>query len=88
MSTAMSVSAGVGTGQPNRPEDVLRAKAALHALGLYPTVSKATPVVDPELEDAIRVFQLRRDLRQDGCLAPDSVTVRRLDAELASLDEV
>ena len=83
-----ALSGGVGSGEANRPGDVLWAKSALEALGRYPSVRAGEDRPDGALVDAIREFQKQRDLRPDGRLVPDGATMRSLRAALAELDEV
>lgn len=83
-----AINDGVGNGRPNRPEDVLWTKAALHALGRYPTVRRTSPEMDVTLTDAIRCYQRDRDLRPSGAIDPEGETARKLSVDLASLEEV
>lgn len=88
MDSSEAINDGVGSGRPNRPEDILWTKAALHALGRYPTLRRASPELDVVLTDAIRRYQRDRDLRPSGAIDPAGETARRLSLDLASLEEV
>jgi murein L,D-transpeptidase YcbB/YkuD len=87
IATIAAIGDWVGVGRTNRAEDVLWLKAALHALGRYPSVRRKSPEMDPTLDDAIRCYQRDHDLRPNGVIDPMSETVRRLTVDLAALEE-
>ena len=65
------------------PDDTRRTKKTLRELGYYETPSYGiTPYPDERLFDAIRSYQRRNNLRNDGVIEPDGPTLQHLNLSL------
>ena len=62
----------VGSGRRNDARDVIAVKRFLHDAGLYtmPCPAAPGPIYDSDLSLAIRVFQGRHGLKEDGVIRP------------------
>jgi len=70
------------------PDDALRVKTALKALGLYRRPEGGvTPYADPDLFQGLRAFQRDHGLREDGVMKPDGPTAERLGKAVAEMSE-
>jgi hypothetical protein len=81
------LSAAVGGGKPSRAEDVLWLRSALGTLGRHGAAGRDVPVVDRDLDAAIRAYQRDRGLKRDGWLGPNGETECSLCFDLASLED-
>lgn len=81
------LSAAVGDGRPNRPEDVLWVREALGTLGRHGAAGRDVLVVCRALDEAVRTHQRDRGLKRDGWLAPDGETERSLCFDLVCLED-
>lgn len=75
--TVVPLTASVGRGAPNRPDDVARVQALLDARGLE--VGPADGVMTQAVSDAISTFQKRFLAAADGRVDPDGRTWRELN---------
>lgn len=82
-SAGVRVSASVGPGGVNRPDDVKRAKSALGDLGLYPAARAARPdddaEDDPDFTFAVSTFERGYRLPVTGRIDPGSAAATRLE---------
>ena len=62
----------VGSGRRNDARDVIAVKQVLHEAGLYtiPCPAAPSPIFDSEMRVAIRIFQGRHGLKEDGVIRP------------------
>jgi peptidoglycan hydrolase-like protein with peptidoglycan-binding domain len=81
---ALEIRGEVGNGLENDPADVAGAKRTLAALGHYPKrlATEPTGLIDRPLTEAIRTFQARHNLLQDGWMGPGGETELALRREL------
>jgi peptidoglycan hydrolase-like protein with peptidoglycan-binding domain len=70
--------AAVGAGKANRRSDVFAVELLLDEAGDLERAAGPSGIYDGKLEDAIRNFQRRHGLTDDGTLLEDGPTIRRL----------
>ena len=96
---ATDVRREVGSGRRNDARDVIAVKQVLHEAGLYtmPCPAVPSPIFDSEMRVAIRTFQGRHGLKEDGVIRPgdllhkrllDAVQIARCQALTAQLPEL
>ena len=70
----------VGSGRRNDARDVIAVKQALHEAGLYtmPCPASPSPIYDSRMSLAIRTFQGRHNLKEDGVIRPGDLLVKAL----------
>jgi len=70
------------------PDDTLREKTALKALGLYRRPEGGvTPYPDPDFFQGLRAFQRDQGLMQDRVMKPDGPTAERLGKVVSEMSK-